>query len=261
MAPCRICGAATRRVGPVRGDYSAPRLRGASLRCMRFRLHRRSMDGLRAHLRRSLLRRPGGRSAGRLPVRTGRARPDDPPVRVARSHAVGRAPAGRARTACAGSTSAAATEASSATSTSGPALAPADSRRDRSRLRRASSAFRSCRATRWPTQAASFDVVTAIEVIEHTIDPLAELRTIRKLLRSGGLLFLTTGNAEPFASRLLRWPYIVPEIHVSFFEPRTLEYAFASARSGPDRLGSRRLRRDSQVQGAEEPQASAGETV
>ena len=74
-------------------------------------------------------------------------------------------------------------------------------------------------------QPAAFDVVTAIEVIEHTLDPLAELRRIRRLLRPGGLLFLTTGNAAPFASDLRRWSYIVPEIHVSFFEPRTLEYA------------------------------------
>jgi 2-polyprenyl-3-methyl-5-hydroxy-6-metoxy-1,4-benzoquinol methylase len=77
-------------------------------------------------------------------------------------------------------------------------------------------------------QAASFDVVTAIEVLEHTLDPLAELRTMRALLRPGGLLFLTTGNAAPFASDLLRWPYIIPEIHVSFFEPSTLRYAFSS---------------------------------
>ena len=79
-------------------------------------------------------------------------------------------------------------------------------------------------------------MVTAIEVIEHTLDPLVELRTIRKLIRSGGLLFLTTGNAEPFASRLLRWPYIVPEIHVSFFEPGTLEYAFGKCAFRPESI-------------------------
>ena len=71
-----------------------------------------------------------------------------------------------------------------------------------------------------------FDVVTAIEVLEHTLDPIGELRKIRELLRPGGLLFLTTGNAAPFADRLLRWSYVIPEIHVSFFEPSTLRFAF-----------------------------------
>lgn len=81
----------------------------------------------------------------------------------------------------------------------------------------------------------SFDVVTAIEVLEHTLDPVGELRRIRGLLRPGGLLLLTTGNAAPFASRLTRWPYVIPEIHVSFFEPTTLERALLGAgfRPGP----------------------------
>ena len=78
-------------------------------------------------------------------------------------------------------------------------------------------------------QPASFDVVTAIEVLEHTLDPLAELRAMRRLLRPGGLLFLTTGNAQPYADRLERWRYAIPEIHISFFEPRTLEWALREA--------------------------------
>ncbi len=75
----------------------------------------------------------------------------------------------------------------------------------------------------------AFDVVTAIEVLEHTVDPVAELRRMRGLLRNGGLLFLTTGNARPFADRIQRWSYVTPEIHISFFEPRTLERAMSAA--------------------------------
>jgi len=89
-------------------------------------------------------------------------------------------------------------------------------------------------------EAGSFDVVTAIEVLEHTIDPLAELRQIRGLLRPGGLLFLTTGNAAAFADRLPDWSYIVPEIHVSFFEPSTLAYALERSGFRPEQCVPRR---------------------
>jgi SAM-dependent methyltransferase len=84
--------------------------------------------------------------------------------------------------------------------------------------------------------AGSFDVVTAIEVLEHTADPLLELRQMRALLKPGGLLFLTTGNAEPYADRLQRWRYVVPELHISLFEPRTLERALEATGFRPERI-------------------------
>jgi SAM-dependent methyltransferase len=80
----------------------------------------------------------------------------------------------------------------------------------------------------------AFDVVSAIEVLEHTYDPLAELRAMRALLRPGGLLFLTTGNARPYADRIERWRYVTPEIHISLFEPRTLDAALAAASFTPE---------------------------
>lgn len=86
------------------------------------------------------------------------------------------------------------------------------------------------------TRSGAFDVVTAIEVLEHTLDPVAELSRMRRLLRPGGLLFLTTGNAQPHAQRLSHWSYVVPEIHISFFEPRTLERALAAAGFRPERV-------------------------
>jgi SAM-dependent methyltransferase len=87
-----------------------------------------------------------------------------------------------------------------------------------------------------PGSVGSFDVVTAIEVMEHTVDPVSELRQMRQMLKPGGLLFLTTGNAEPYADRLARWRYVLPEIHISLFEPRTLERAMADAGFRPQRV-------------------------
>lgn len=81
----------------------------------------------------------------------------------------------------------------------------------------------------------SFEVVTAIEVLEHTYDPVYELRRMRRLLHPGGLLFLTTGNARPYVSRLDRWRYVTPEIHISFFEPRTLARAMTDAGFRPEK--------------------------
>jgi SAM-dependent methyltransferase len=75
----------------------------------------------------------------------------------------------------------------------------------------------------------SADVVTAVEVLEHVVDPIAELRTMRQLLKPGGLLLITTGNARAHSDDLVRWRYVVPEIHISFFEPRTLALAFTQA--------------------------------
>lgn len=75
----------------------------------------------------------------------------------------------------------------------------------------------------------SFDVVTAIEVVEHAVDPVGMLRTVARLLRPGGLLFVTTGNARPFRNRLTRWSYVHPDVHVSYFEPDTLARAMRLA--------------------------------
>ena len=76
--------------------------------------------------------------------------------------------------------------------------------------------------------AGAFDIVTAIEVLEHIEYPVEVMRRIRSLLRPGGLFFFTTGNVQPIRS-VLSWGYLMPEVHISFFEPRSAALALTLA--------------------------------
>jgi cyclopropane fatty-acyl-phospholipid synthase-like methyltransferase len=75
-------------------------------------------------------------------------------------------------------------------------------------------------------QAGTFDVVTAIEVVEHIPGPLDTMRQIASLLKPGGVFFLTTGNAAPHRNSFTKWKYVHPDIHVAYFEPRTLTESY-----------------------------------
>lgn len=85
----------------------------------------------------------------------------------------------------------------------------------------------------------TFDVITAIEVLEHMLDPVSDLLLIRSLLKPGGLFFCTTGNAQPFAEKILDWAYLIPEIHISLFEPSSLDAALRKAAFHPEFAGFR----------------------
>jgi SAM-dependent methyltransferase len=55
----------------------------------------------------------------------------------------------------------------------------------------------------YPLETASFDVVVMTEVFEHLRDyPLRSIEEVRRILRPGGLLVLTTPNAAYLANRL-----------------------------------------------------------
>jgi SAM-dependent methyltransferase len=84
-----------------------------------------------------------------------------------------------------------------------------------------------------------FDVVVMFELIEHLIDALPFLRHGRRLLRGGGLLYVTTPNGSGISGRLLsaRWSVAAPPEHLQLFSPRSLRQALASA--GFDRVAIR----------------------
>jgi SAM-dependent methyltransferase len=78
--------------------------------------------------------------------------------------------------------------------------------------------------------SSSFDVVTMWDVIEHLPDPLENLAEVNRVLRPGGLCFITTGDVSSRYARTLgkRWHLLTPPQHLFYFTPRALEGALAA---------------------------------
>jgi 2-polyprenyl-3-methyl-5-hydroxy-6-metoxy-1,4-benzoquinol methylase len=79
--------------------------------------------------------------------------------------------------------------------------------------------------------AGPFDVVTMFDVIEHLVDPLDVLRRIRSVLRSGGLLVVTTPNVDALSRYALgtQWSILSPLEHLYHFSDLTLQKALQRA--------------------------------
>src|SRR5262245_36483937 len=76
-------------------------------------------------------------------------------------------------------------------------------------------------------ESGAFDVVTAIEVVEHLDDPLESLRQFRRVLRPGGAAYVTTPNFDSLTRRLLgpRWRIVEYPEHLQYFTSRSLGQA------------------------------------
>jgi SAM-dependent methyltransferase len=86
--------------------------------------------------------------------------------------------------------------------------------------------------TNGPTEDArfvdgAFDVVSMIELLEHVPAPLGVLRDAARWLRPGGLLYLTTPNAESLNRRILgpAWSVVCPPEHVILWTEAALRGA------------------------------------
>lgn len=84
-------------------------------------------------------------------------------------------------------------------------------------------------------QTQRFDAVTLWDVIEHVPSPRATLRAAATVVRPGGVLVLSTINADSLAARLFRGQWVfwnrpgrVPE-HLQAFAPNTLRTALGVA--------------------------------
>ncbi len=88
----------------------------------------------------------------------------------------------------------------------------------------------------------SFDVVHCSEMLEHVMAPAALLAEIGRVLRVGGLLYLTTPNFNSISRRLLgaKWRILCRE-HVLYFTPRVLTRTLSRAGFDPVITTSRNI--------------------
>ena len=91
----------------------------------------------------------------------------------------------------------------------------------------------------WPD--AHFDVVLLTETIEHVPDPDVVLAACARLLREGGLLFVTTPHAAGISGRLLRtrWSVVAPPEHLRLFTIRSLRTLLQRASLSASRIRTR----------------------
>jgi len=94
---------------------------------------------------------------------------------------------------------------------------------------------------------AGFDIVTLMEVIEHLPQPLKLFQEIRRVLRPGGLLMVSTGNAGGLTLRATgaAWEYLDMARHgghVSFFTPSSMRHLAERAGLENVRIDTRNLR-------------------
>jgi SAM-dependent methyltransferase len=70
----------------------------------------------------------------------------------------------------------------------------------------------------------SLEAVTMWDYIEHALDPVGDVAAARELLRPGGVLALSTGDADTLVARLSgkRWHLLTPRHHNFFFTSTTL---------------------------------------
>jgi 2-polyprenyl-3-methyl-5-hydroxy-6-metoxy-1,4-benzoquinol methylase len=81
------------------------------------------------------------------------------------------------------------------------------------------------------TADASLDFVTMIEVIEHLTDPLSVMLELRRKMRTGARIFITTPNLEGLRSRLEKghWREATKKYHVVLFQERSLRNLLQAA--------------------------------
>ena len=93
----------------------------------------------------------------------------------------------------------------------------------------------------------SFDALTLIEVVEHLKDPRALLTECHRVLKPGGIVLISTGNAASWTVSFMgaRWDYFHISRdggHVSFFNPCSMRMLAANCGFTVERIATARVR-------------------
>ena len=75
------------------------------------------------------------------------------------------------------------------------------------------------------------DIVVAIDVLEHLVDPVKMLKEINFKMKKEGKIFLTYPHSESYRSRILkdRWPMVSPLAHIHYFSKKSTKIMLEKA--------------------------------
>lgn len=93
----------------------------------------------------------------------------------------------------------------------------------------------------------SFDALTLFEVVEHLRAPLPLLAECRRVLKPGGILLISTGNAASWTAAAMgaHWDYFDMARdggHISFFNPRSMALLAAKAGFAVEHIDTARVK-------------------
>jgi 2-polyprenyl-3-methyl-5-hydroxy-6-metoxy-1,4-benzoquinol methylase len=87
------------------------------------------------------------------------------------------------------------------------------------RLARARKLEVACGTLEMTTEPYEVDLISALDVIEHVVDPHSFIESLKRQLRNGGIVLLLTGDADAYAARVAgpQWSYLRWCGHISVF--------------------------------------------
>jgi SAM-dependent methyltransferase len=70
----------------------------------------------------------------------------------------------------------------------------------------------------------SFDVIALWDVVEHVVDPVKFLQTMKRYLKQSGIICIQVPNIDSYISKIKNknWDWLTPGDHLYFFSPETL---------------------------------------